>query len=97
MTLTLKKLVLGYTVKAERPTGSKMTRAEPYQAYSESGNIKLVRGAWNQWWLDAHDGFPDPDVHDDPVDSGSGLFKKLTDKAPSTTEVMARVKRKRRR
>ena len=96
MTLTLKKLELGYTVKAERPTGSKITRAEPYQSYSDTGNIKLVRAPWNRWFLDAHDAFPDPDVHDDPVDAGSGLFKKLTDKPPSTTELMAKVKRKRR-
>jgi len=92
----LKKLVIGYTVKAERPTGSKVTRAEAYQAYSESGNVFLVRGPWNSWYLDAHDAFPDPNVHDDPVDSGSGLFKKLTDKPPSTAEAMAGRRKKRR-
>lgn len=83
-----RRAVPGYTVRPERPTGSKLARAEPYQAYAEGGNVKLVRGDWNEWFLDAHDAYPDPNVHDDPVDAGSGLFKKLTDKGPSTTEIL---------
>lgn len=84
-----KRVLLGFTVKSDRVTGSKLSRAEPYQAYAEAGNIKLVRGPWNAVFLDEHDAFIDPGVHDDTVDVGSGAFKALTEKPPSTTEVMA--------
>lgn len=73
-----RKVLLGYTVKPDKPTGSKLTRAEPYQAYAEAGNIKLVRGEWNNIFLSEHEAFPDPKIHDDTVDVGSGAFKALT-------------------
>lgn len=84
------KALLGYTVKSDKVTGSKLTRAEPYQAYAEGGNIKLVRGSWNAVFLDEHDAFPTPGVHDDTVDVGSGAFKVLTEKPISTAELMAK-------
>lgn len=91
----LKKLMIGYAVRAEPVSGSKHSRIEPYQAYTEGGNIKIVRGEWNEWFLDQHDGYPDPMVHDDAPDSASGLFAKLTGKGPSTTDLMvARHRRK---
>lgn len=84
------KVLLGYTMKADKVTGSKLSRAEPHQAYAESGNVKLVKGAWNNVFLDEHDAFPDPNVHDDTVDVGSGAYKALTEKPLSTTELMAK-------
>ena len=38
----------GFAVKVERPTGDKYTRALPMSSAAQAGNIKLVRGAWNQ-------------------------------------------------
>ncbi len=84
-----KNVLLGYMVKADKVTGSKLTRAEPYQAYAEAGNIKIVRGRWNAAFFDEHDAFVTEGVHDDTIDVGSGAFKALTEKPPSTTEVMA--------
>lgn len=84
------KVLLGYTVKSDRVSGSKLTRAEPYQAYAEAGNIKLVKGPWNKVFLDEHDAFITDGVHDDTVDVGSGAFKGLTERPPSVTEAMAR-------
>lgn len=80
----------GYIVKADRPTGSKEVRANPYASYAENGNIKIVRGEWNKVFLDEHEAFPNPDVHDDTVDSGSGGFKYLTEKPMSVTEAAAK-------
>jgi len=83
------KLLKGFVVKPDRPTGSKEVRANPYASYAEAGNIKIVRGEWNKVFLDEHEAFPNPDVHDDTVDSASGGFKYLTEKPPSTTETMS--------
>lgn len=80
----------GYIVKADRPTGSKEVRANPYASYAENGNIKLVRGVWNKVFLDEHEAFPNSDVHDDTVDSSSGGFKYLTEKPMSVTEAAAK-------
>lgn len=87
------KLLRGYVVKADRPTGNKEVRANPYASYAEAGNIKIVRGPWNKVFLDEHEAFPNPDVHDDTVDSASGGFKYLTEKPVSVTEATARKKR----
>jgi len=80
----------GYIVKADRPTGSKEVRANPYASYAENGNIKIVRGGWNKVFLDEHEAFPNADVHDDTVDSSSGGFKYLTEKPISVTEAIAK-------
>lgn len=39
------------------------------QGRSEKGKIKLVRGPWNEWFLDQCADFPDPLAHDDGPDA----------------------------
>lgn len=87
---TFVKLLIGFIVKIDKPTGSKAERAKPYASYTEHGNVKIVRGVWNKAFLDEHEAFPNPDVHDDTVDSASGGFKYLTEKPMSTTEILAK-------
>ncbi len=70
------RALAGYTVRAERVTGDKVTRAEPYAAQCEAGNVKLVRGAWISAYLDEMTSFP-YGTHDDQVDASSGAFNKL--------------------
>lgn len=57
--------------------GDKVTRAMPFFAYAEAGNVKLVRAEWNPSWLAEISSFPGG-VHDDRVDSASGGFNDLT-------------------
>lgn len=66
----------GYTVRAERPTGDKVTRAEPFAAQCEARNVKLVRGDWNYSYLDELTAFPNGATKD-KVDASSGAFNKL--------------------
>lgn len=87
------KLLIGYIFRPDRPSGSKEVRANPYAAYAENGNVNYVRGDWNKADLDEHEAFPNPDVHDDTVDSSSGGFKFLTEKPISTAEAMKNSKR----
>lgn len=39
------------------------------QGRAERGKIRLVKGDWNQWWLDQAADFPDPLSHDDGIDA----------------------------
>jgi predicted phage terminase large subunit-like protein len=67
----------GYTVTAERETGDKTTRASPASAQAEAGNIKVVRGPWNEALFNELENFPSPKAHDDQVDALSGALNAL--------------------
>jgi predicted phage terminase large subunit-like protein len=86
------KLLMGYTVHHDRETGSKLVRATPYAAYAQHGHIYLLRAAWNDVFLAEHEAFPTDGVPDDIVDTGSGGYLALTEKGPSTAELMAQNK-----
>jgi len=70
------RLLAGFMVRAETVTGDKLTRAGPLAAQAEAGNVKLVRGQWNEDFLHELHGFPEG-VNDDQVDAASGAFNKL--------------------
>jgi predicted phage terminase large subunit-like protein len=67
----------GYTVRAERSTGSKAERAAPFASQAEAGNVRLVRGPWNAAYLDELEAFAPDCSHDDQVDGSSLGFAKL--------------------
>ena len=71
------KLLAGHTVKVERVTGDKVTRARPLASQYESGNVRLCRAAWNRDYIDEMAVFPNG-AHDDRVDGSSGAFNKLS-------------------
>ena len=70
------KLLVGWTVRAVLETGSKVVRADPVSAQAEAGNIKLVRGPWNEAFLEEVSMFPSG-AHDDQVDALTGAFAEL--------------------
>lgn len=68
----------GYTIRADRATGSKWTRSGPLAAQTEAGNVKLVRGSWNEAFLREYHAFTGKDGGvDDQVDAGSLAYNKL--------------------
>jgi predicted phage terminase large subunit-like protein len=67
----------GYRVHADRVTGDKVTRAEPFAAQCEARNVKLVKGEWNASYLERLTAFPNGRYKDD-TDASSGAFNKLT-------------------
>lgn len=69
----------GYNIRAERVTGDKETRAEPYAAQCEAGNTRIVKGDWNRAYLDELTSFPNG-KYKDQVDASSGAFNKLAGK-----------------
>jgi len=64
----------GYVVKAAPETGDKVSRAQPFSAQVEAGNVSMVRGPWNEPYLQILEAFPTNGVHDDDVDASSGAF-----------------------
>lgn len=66
----------GFRIYAERPSGDKIFRADPYSVQVNRGNIILVKGEWNNEFLDEHRYFPVGRLKD-MVDSSSGAFTKL--------------------
>ncbi len=66
----------GFRISAMRETGDKGTRAEPFGAQLEAGNVYLLKGDWNEAFIEELCGFPVG--HDDQVDAASGAFAYLT-------------------
>jgi len=71
------RALAGWNVRTFPVTRSKVTRASPFSAQVEAGNVSLVRGAWNNPYLSVLEAFPDG-AKDDDVDASSGAFNVLT-------------------
>jgi len=69
----------GFSVHTDRVSGSKCERAAPLAAQCEADNVKIVRGAWNQRYLEELCSFPLGSFADQ-VDASSGAFNKLARK-----------------
>ncbi|MDC8803929.1 phage terminase large subunit [Halomonas pacifica] len=66
----------GYSIEAERPTGDKAVRAEPFSVQVEAGNVRMVRGEWNQAYIDEMKTFP-VGKYKDQMDASGGAFNKI--------------------
>lgn len=75
------RALAGYNVQTYTATKDKVTRAGPASAQAGAGNIKLVRGPWNEAFLTELENFPDGN-HDDQADGFSGACNALTDVKP---------------
>lgn len=69
------RLLSGYTVRVEKASRDKVTYAGPVSSQAEAGNIAIVRGAWNEPFLNCLESFPEGG-HDDDVD-GLSLAHRL--------------------
>ncbi|USK77745.1 phage terminase large subunit [Peribacillus frigoritolerans] len=72
-----RRVLKGFAFYGDKVSGSKEVRANPLSSAAEAGNVKLVRGAWINDFLDEIVGFPNEAAHDDMVDAVSGSFTKL--------------------
>jgi len=76
-------MLRGFTVRADKVTGSKEIRAEPYAAQVQAGNVSIVASSWNRPFLEEHEEFPSG-KYKDQVDAAGGAFAKLTNKGTSS-------------
>jgi predicted phage terminase large subunit-like protein len=66
----------GYVCRAERPTGDKVFRADPYSVQVNNKSVMMLAGDWNYDYIEEHRFFP-YSTYKDQVDASSGAFNKL--------------------
>jgi len=70
------RMLAGFNVEVEKVIRDKITSAKPLSAQSEAGNVRVLRGKWNESFFSEAENFPDVD-HDDQIDAASGAFNLL--------------------
>ena len=70
------KYLAGFSLAIELESGSKVTRAEPFAAQWQAGNVDIVVGEWNEEYLSQLEGFPESKFKD-MVDASSSAFNEL--------------------
>lgn len=73
---TFVRMLTGFHVSTKPSTGSKATRADPFSSQVNAGNVRLVKGAWNDAYIEELRQFPNG-RHDDQVDGTSVAFNEL--------------------
>ncbi len=81
-----RSVLSGYNVKGIAPWADKVSRAEPVSAQAAVGNIKILRGDWNEELLKELESFPFSS-HKDQTDALSGGFNALNE--PDSYEMAA--------
>lgn len=82
----------GYVVKFSPESGSKEQRAMPMASQAEAGNVKMVKGDWNEDFLAEAETFPNGNFKDQ-IDAASRAFNRLVpvgedDDIPASPEVI---------
>lgn len=75
---TIRNLV-GFSVYKDRPTGDKVYRADPYSVQVNLGMVQMMKGGWNQAYIEELELFPNS-TFKDQTDASSGAFNKLVGK-----------------
>lgn len=70
------KMLAGFSVSTVKETGSKESRAEPFAAQWQAGNVDVVAGPWTEGLLSQYESFPES-KYKDLVDAGSNAFNEL--------------------
>lgn len=78
-------LLAGYDYAGVTISGSKITRAKPFRSQCGAGNVYLVRGDWNEDYIEELCSFP-VGKHDDRVDASSCAFNYLALEGDDETE-----------
>lgn len=89
--LHLVRALSGFTVAPAPESGDKLTRFGPFSSQCRGGNVKILRGPWNEDFFRVLEGFPDL-AHDDEADACSGALEMLNPqtKGWGQSEVMRR-------
>lgn len=69
----------GYLAYAERPTGDKAFRADPFSVQVNNGNVMLLIGNWHRDFIEELRFFP-ASTYKDQTDAAAGAFSHLTQK-----------------
>ena len=72
----LTKMLSGFNVESSPESGDKTTRAGPFIAQSNVGNVAMLSAPWNRAYTDELAAFPSG-AHEDQVDASSRAFSML--------------------
>lgn len=72
------RLLMGFAVFADRPSGDKDTRMLPLSGQAQIGNVYLVAGAWNEDFITELCALP-KGKYRDQADAASGAFNRLVE------------------
>ena len=70
------KMLAGFSVSTVKESGSKESRAEPFAAQWQAGNVDVVAGPWTEALLGQYEAFPESKFKD-MVDAGANAFNEL--------------------
>lgn len=84
----LVKQLAGHNVRFSPESGDKITRAEPFSAQAEAGNVDILAGEWNEAYLDELCIFPNGKFADQ-VDASSRAFNELSGRPERKTSFSA--------
>jgi predicted phage terminase large subunit-like protein len=82
------RMLAGFRCYADKVTGAKEVRAEPFAAQVQGGNVSIVAADWNYAFLDECETFPNGRWKDQ-VDAASGAFARLTGVPTYNLEALA--------
>jgi len=71
------RMLAGYRAYADKVTGDKVVRAEPFASQVQNSNVWLVAGGWHRDYLDEMESFPFGKAKDQ-VDASAGAFHRIT-------------------
>ncbi len=86
------RLLHGFKIRSSPETGSKEDRAKPLAAQVEAGNVYLVRGPWNDAFVNEAAMFP-AGQYKDQIDAASRAYHRIIRKKPKSTPVGGEVVR----
>ena len=72
------RLLAGYPLTILQPTGDKESRASPFAAQVNIGNVRMLKGDWNDAVIEELRTFP-AGAHDDIVDAASDAFAEVAE------------------
>lgn len=84
------RVLAGWRVRGERPTGPKVTRWEIFAAQAEVGNVDVVRGEWNEVFFAELEAGP-AGAHDDIKDAASQGVSEVLERQLTTTELWVKA------
>jgi predicted phage terminase large subunit-like protein len=70
------RLLVGFAVHADRVTGDKVERFQPFAAQAEAGNVFVLNREWTPDFVDELVSFPEGPFKDQ-ADAAAGAFNKL--------------------
>jgi predicted phage terminase large subunit-like protein len=79
------RMLGGHSVVADKVTGSKDIRLEPFASQAEAGNVQLKRGDWNGTYIDEMCAVPNGKYRDQ-ADASGGAYNKLMSAGSFTIE-----------